>query len=378
MSTAMQPNKVQVIDGDLFSSGAQTLVNTVNTEGVMGKGVALQFKNRYPQMFKDYVERCRRGEVRLGRPYLYKQLLTPWILNFPTKDHWRSLSRLSDITDGLEYLRTHYKEWGVTSLAVPPLGAGNGGLEWRVVGPTLYRALTMLDIPVELYAPHGTPANELTGDFLTGTDSDLASVDRMSPAWVALVAILGRIEAQRYRWPIGRIAFQKIAYFATESGLPTGLEFVRGSYGPFSPELKRVVSRLMNNGLVREEPSDRMFITRVGPTFKDSAQLFRVQLEDWDPLIDRVGDLFLRMQTRNAEIAATVHFSATRLVDDPTHATELDVLRAVAIWKQRRRPPLNEAEIAAAIRSLNLLNWVHLGFSSDLPLPPEMLDPLAA
>jgi O-acetyl-ADP-ribose deacetylase (regulator of RNase III)/uncharacterized protein YwgA len=370
-------NGVKVIDGDLFNSGAQTLVNTVNTEGVMGKGVALQFKNRYPEMFKDYVERCRRGEVRLGRPYLYKRLITPWILNFPTKDHWRSLSRLSDITEGLEHLRTHYKEWGVTSLAVPPLGAGNGGLEWRVVGPTLYRELSMLDIPVELYAPHGTPANELTGDFLLATDSDLATVRRMSPAWVALVAILRRIEAQRYRWPIGRVAFQKIAYFATESGLPTGLEFVRGSYGPFSPELKRVVSRLINNGLMREKPSDGMFITTVGPTFKDAAQLFRSKLENWDSIIDHVADLFLRMRTRNAEIAATVHFAATRLVDHPANATELDVFDAVTTWKQKRRPPLNDSEIAATIRSLNLLNWVSLEFSSDLPLPPEMRDPLA-
>src|SRR5206468_3390836 len=103
-------------------SKAQTLVNTVNTVGVMGKGVALEFKKRFPEMYADYSRRCARHEVELGRPYLFKQLVGPWILNFPTKDHWRSLSKLTDIIEGLEYLHDHYKQWGITSLAVPPLG----------------------------------------------------------------------------------------------------------------------------------------------------------------------------------------------------------------------------------------------------------------
>ena len=139
--------------GDLFSSQAQTLVNTVNCVGVMGKGVALAFKERFPDMFKEYVRLCEVGRVRLGEPYLYKQLAGPWVLNFPTKDHWRSVSKLSDIVNGLNYLEHHYKDWGISSLAVPPLGCGQGGLEWRVVGPTLYRHLQKLNIPPELCTP---------------------------------------------------------------------------------------------------------------------------------------------------------------------------------------------------------------------------------
>src|SRR5215469_8240715 len=134
-----EPAMVKVQSGDMFKSKAQTLVNTVNCVGVMGKGIALEFKKRFPDMFEDYVARCRRKEVRLGRPYLFKRLVPPWILNFPTKDDWRSLTKLSDIRLGLEFLEHHYREWGITSLAVPPLGCGLGQLEWRVVGPTLYR-----------------------------------------------------------------------------------------------------------------------------------------------------------------------------------------------------------------------------------------------
>ena len=115
---------VKVLTGNLFESNAQTLVNTVNCVGVMGKGVALEFKKRFPDMFDDYEKRCQRHEVKLGRPYLYKRLVPPWILNFPTKDHWRSVASLEAIVEGLKYLLQHHKEWGITSMAVPPLGCG--------------------------------------------------------------------------------------------------------------------------------------------------------------------------------------------------------------------------------------------------------------
>lgn len=160
---------IDVRVGNLFDSTAQTHVNTVNCVGVMGKGVALEFKKRYPKMYADYVERCERDEVRLGEPYLFKQLVPPWVLNFPTKGHWRSRSRLSDIVAGLEHLRQHAQEWGITSLAMPALGCGNGGLEWRVVGPVIVEHVHELHIPVEVYAPPGTPAEQLGSDFL-GSD----------------------------------------------------------------------------------------------------------------------------------------------------------------------------------------------------------------
>ena len=208
---------VKVFFGDILKSNAQTLVNTVNCVGIMGKGIALEFKEQFPDMFNDYVERCNRNEVRLGKPYLFKRLTPPWILNFPTKGHWRSVSRIEDIVKGLKYLLQHYKEWGITSLSVPPLGCGQGQLEWKIVGPTLYRYLSQLDIPVELYAPHDTPHEELQPEFLD-QDIDIKPVEpglapeRVKPAWVALVEILSRLEQEPYHWPVGRTTFQKIAY----------------------------------------------------------------------------------------------------------------------------------------------------------------------
>ena len=149
-----------VLIGDILQSKAQTLFNTVNCVGIMGKGIALEFKKRFPKMFGDYVQRCERKEVKPGVPYLYKTLLLPQIINFPTKDHWKSVSRITDIEHGMQLLLSQYKEWGITSLAIPPLGCGNGQLEWKAVGPLIYRYASQMNIPVELYAPYGTPPTE--------------------------------------------------------------------------------------------------------------------------------------------------------------------------------------------------------------------------
>jgi O-acetyl-ADP-ribose deacetylase (regulator of RNase III)/uncharacterized protein YwgA len=371
---------IRVVTGDMFESAAQTLVNTVNTEGVMGKGIALQFKKRFPDMYEDYLRRCERGEVRLGKPYIFKERLYPWIINFPTKKHWRSISHVEDITAGLAYLDEHYREWGVTSLAVPPLGCGEGGLEWRVIGRVLYEHLRDYDIPVLLYAPFGTPHEQLTPAFLESEVEDAFNQGpvRLPPSWVALVEIIHRLEQEPYRWPVGRTMFQKIAYFATEDGLPTNLEYSQGSFGPFASGLKRLQSRLMANGLLTEDRRERgnTYVIRPGREYAKGVEAYREELNEWAAIIDRVTDLFMRFDTSQAEIAATVHFAATRLVTRPKGArpTEQQVFKAVQAWKMRRDPPLKDAAVARMIRNLNVLGWVDLEPSGDLPLPDHVFE----
>ena len=366
--------------GNIFDSDAQTVVNTVNCVGVMGKGIALEFKKRFPDMYSDYVQRCKRHEVQLGRPYLYRRLTPPWILNFPTKDHWRSVSRLDDIVAGLVFLERQCREWGIASLAVPPLGCGHGHLEWRVVGPTLYRHLQQLGVPVELFAPFDTCNEELQTAFLVqkAEDSDAPRPQksyRIPPAQVALVEILRRIECEPYHRPVGRTTFQKIAYFATESGIPTGLGYVRGSFGPYASDLKRHVAAMVNNGVIREERLGRMFAVRTGPTFPDARIAYTKEVDAWHATIEKVVDLFLRMDTKQAEIAATIHFAAKELQSgakrDPE---ESEILDAVLAWKQRRRPPLDSSEVSVSIRHLNILGWIRARVSDDLPVPDG--DPL--
>lgn len=371
---------VKPVVGDILKSTAQTLVNTVNCVGIMGKGIALEFKNHFPDMYEDYVRRCKENEVKLGRPYLFRRPSSPWILNFPTKEHWRSVSRLEDISQGLEYLEQHYKEWGITSLAVPPLGCGQGQLEWRVVGPTLYRHLKRLDIPVEIYAPYGTPHEQLRLDFFERTREDTTkrsasgALPRMEPSWVGLVDILARIEQEPYHWAVGRTMFQKIAYFATESGIPTKLQYRQGSFGPYASELKGLITRLVNNGLIREEHLGRMFAVKVGPTFEDARKTYKHELNEWSTILERVTDLFVRMRTDQAEVAATVHFTARSLkTKTPKKPSESDVLVEVMRWKQKRRPPLREADVAIAIRNLSMLGWLDVMASADLPISEEVI-----
>ena len=175
------------------------------------------------------------------------------------------------------------------------------------------------------------------------------------------VIVTDRNAQEPYHWPVGRVTFQKIAYFATELGLPTGLHFVRGSYGPFSSELQPLITRLVNNGLIREVQLGRMFAIKPGPTYRDATKVFRTELEQWDPIVDRITDLFLRMRTQEAEMAATVHFTAQALDREARDTvSEITVLEGVKSWKQRRHPPLKDEEIAQAIRDLNLLGWIEL------------------
>lgn len=371
---------VTVKVGNLLKSNAQTLVNTVNTVGVMGKGIALAFKKQYPEMYADYVARCQRGEVRLGRPYLYRLPSGRAVLNFPTKEHWRAVSRLDAIVDGLEYLKAHQKEWGIKSLAVPPLGCGNGQLDWDVIGPTLHRHLKDLDIPVELYAPHGTPTEQLQLSFFDeapaaprGPEIDHRIV-RVESGWVALVEAINRITQDRFHWPVGRTRMQKIAYFLEAAGVPVGLQHERGSYGPYAAALKSVVGRLQNNGLLAEERLGRMIAVQVGPTYEDARRAYGDELTGWDGAIDRVVDLFARLRTDQTEVAATVHFSAVELAGAlGRRPTEAEVLAAVMQWKARRQPPFEPADVAGAIRNLGILGWVDLSITPDLIDEDELL-----
>ncbi len=146
--------QIQYLRGSIFDAGTQVIVNTVNCQGVMGKGLALAFKQRYPEMFPVYQQECREKKLRIGRPTLY-QRSRPWILNFPTKDSWRANSKLEYIEKGLQYFASHYKRAGITSIAFPKLGAQNGKLSWDEVGPLMAQYLGPLDITVSIYVAEG-------------------------------------------------------------------------------------------------------------------------------------------------------------------------------------------------------------------------------
>ncbi|MBM0232658.1 macro domain-containing protein [Micromonospora sp. STR1_7] len=346
--------------GNLLNSRAQTLVNTVNCVGIMGKGIALAFKRRYPEMFQDYVRRCDAGTVKLGKPYIFRAD-DHLIVNFPTKDHWRSVSRLEDIENGLMYLKEHLREWGVTSIAVPPLGCGNGQLDWSVVGPTLDKHLRDFAIPVELYVPHGVEPSDAQLSLLEMPEQEGRRGDtpRVAPGAIALVDILAKIEAEPYHWPVGRVLFQKIAYFATAAGIPTSLTYEANSYGPYAASLGRLTAQLQNNGLVAEVRRGSMIETRVGSTFSDAKMHYMTELQQWEAAIARVVDLVARFDSRRAEVAGSVHYVAdalrSRFGRRPTTA---EVIEYVEKWKIRRKPPIKHDDIVRSVVELAAMQWI--------------------
>lgn len=360
--------------GDLFASRAQTLVNTVNCVGVMGKGVALEFKKRWPAMFVDYQRRCEQGEVCLGEPYLYRDAADASIINFPTKDHWRSPSRIADIERGLDYLVAHASEWGIKSLALPPLGCGNGGLEWAEVGPLIYRKLHHLTIDVEVYAPYGTPAQQLTPAFLAAPSQMSLTgrgrhADKLNPDWVALLEVLRELQQQPYANPVGRTIFQKLCYVLTEMGVPTGFAFGKGSYGPFSADVKPALHELANRNWLQEKPLGRMVALTVGPQYEEDRARFSEQIEAHQKKVTKAVDLFSRIKTtEQAEEVLTVLFASRQLKQARGADTvaEQDIYDYILGWKKTWRTEEKQHAVASAIRNLVLLGWMRVHVSAQL------------
>lgn len=365
----------KVLIGDLFSSQAQVLVNTVNCVGVMGKGVAQEFKKRYPAMFNDYVARCEAGRVRLGESYLYRDASGTWILNFPTKHHWRSPSRVADVAAGLDHLVANLGDWGVESVAMPPLGCGNGGLSWTEVGPLIYRKLAHLPVDVKLYAPYGTPRSQLELDFLAvpsqmTLDGRGQRHEKPNPSWMVLVEVLRRLQDQPYANPVGRTIFQKICYVVTEMGVPTGFRFGKGSYGPFSEDVNPALADLANRNWLHEKPLGRMISLRATLQYEKEWTKHKAALQPYERRITRTVDLFSRIKsTEQAEEVMTVLYACRQIkaAHGNQKISEQQLYDYILEWKKSWDSERKRLAVAHAIRSLVLLGWMDLDLSESLP-----------
>ena len=368
---------INVLIGNLFESKAQTLVNTVNCVGIMGKGIAQEFSKRYPEMFKDYKSLCDRGAIRLGRPYIFKTLYDKAIINFPTKKHWRSGSRVEDIINGLDYFIKKYRDWGVTSAAFPPLGCGNGGLEWDIVGPMMYQKLLSLDIHIEIYAPYGTSNQKITEKFLTSRpvlqkrSTRNMHKQKVKPEWIPLLEIIYSLQKQPYANPVGRTIFQKICYTVTEMGLDTGFIFKQSSYGPFATQIKPALTILANSNLIFEEQLGRMTALRIGPEYENIRNQNLDVIDRYHNIIEKITDLFIRIKsTHQAEEVSTVLFSVRKLKQEAKHdrISEREIFDYILNWKKSWNTEEKKHSVASAIRNLGMLRWIKTDYSENLPV----------
>lgn len=369
---------VDILVGDIFQSKAQTLVNTVNCVGVMGKGIALLFKQRYPDMFRDYVRRCKNNQVKPGIPYHYSDIFGNSIINFPTKDHWRSSSRIEDIVTGLDYFVANYKDWGIKSVAFPPLGCGNGGQSWHIIGRIMYQKLSEVEIPVEIYAPFGTPPIELSKEFLSQKVllEDYNQINRkqseLTPEKLAVLEVLNRLENKAHTATVGRGIFQKICFIVTETGPGTKFKSQKGYSGPFSPEdVKKAVHHFANNNLIAENQNGRRIVVSTGPEYPKIRQKYTKQLAELEPEIEKTVDLFSRIKnTEQAEEVATVYYAYKGLMEKRSGRaiSEQELFDYILSRKKGWNTPQKCMKIASAIRNLAMLKWITVTFSIELPV----------
>lgn len=356
---------IKYTKGNLLESGAEAVVNTVNTVGVMGKGIALMFKERFPENYSRYVAACKRGEIQVGHIFVTatNELSGPkWVVNFPTKQHWRSPSRIEWIIEGLQDLRNFIIERDVKSVAIPPLGAGNGKLNWSEVKPEIERALMGVDAEVVVYEPTDQYQNVAKRD----------GVEKLTAAR-ALIA-----ELVRSYWVLGNectlLEIQKLAWFMEQSlesrslSNPLKLQFQADRYGPYADRLRHLLNGLDGSYLHCEKrisdasPLDVIWFDESRADFlqaylKSEAKQYVGALEDVLSIIDGFESPF------GMELLATVHWL---LVREGSAPSVTNLRRAIQGWgglpeaASRKDRLFDDSSISIALERLSKVSALQL------------------
>jgi len=344
---------IEYTSGDILNDESEALVNTVNCVGVMGRGIALQFKKAWPQNFKAYAAACKRDEVQPGRMFVFETgRLTPprYIINFPTKRHWRGKSRIEDIESGLEALAATLRERGITSVAVPPLGSGLGGLDWVEVRKRIERTLAELpDVRVRVYEPKGAPESDRM--------RHVRDVPRMTAGRAALVGLMRRYLGGLLDPSISLLEVHKLMYFLQEAGEPLKLRYTKAPYGPYAENLRHVlhaveghmVAGYADGGDAPDKP-----LTLV-PGAADEADRFLHEHDGTRSRFDRVSRLVEGFESPfGMELLATVHWLFQH--DEPPRNRE-EVLARTYAWNPRKRQ-FTPRQIRIAVDVLAAQGWI--------------------
>jgi O-acetyl-ADP-ribose deacetylase (regulator of RNase III) len=343
---------VNLTNGDLLQQDVDAIVNTVNTVGIMGKGIALQFKQKWPENFKAYAKACKAGEVQPGKMFIYDAggLLKPrYIINFPTKRHWRGKSQIEDIDAGLKDLVRDVKELGIRSIALPPLGCGNGGLDWEDVRPRIERAFAALpEVDVRLFAPSGTPAPQ--------KQEIRTARPKLTPVRAALIKLLAVYRA--FDYASTRIEVQKLAYFLEEAGEPLNMKFEANIYGPYSNTLEHVLKALDGHYLLGVGDLTEPGEIQVAGGAVEEANTFLAETPQSETAarVGRVSDLIAGFETPyGMELLGTVHWVA---IHAPKASTLEKVTTAVHEWNPRKKQLMSNEHIRLAWDHLAKHDWL--------------------
>lgn len=337
--------------GDLLKQqDVDAIVNTVNCVGVMGKGIALQFKKKWPENFKMYAAACKNGEVKLGQMFTYElgALATPrYIINFPTKSHWRSASKLEDIESGLKSLVKDIKAKDIRSIAIPPLGSGLGGLPWTKVKALIFTYLEPIeDLDVRLFEPN---------DAIKAIELDVNTAKpKMTAGRAAILALLETYRSVNFG--LSKIEVQKLAYFLQEAGENMKLQFQKHTYGPYADALRHALNTMdghyiqgVGDGVVESE------IRPIDSALEDARQFLECSNESINGRIQRVAELIDGYQSPyGVELLSTVHW----VNKNEGASNPVEALNAIQSWNERKKALMTPLHVEAAWNRLEQTGWL--------------------
>ena len=340
-------------NGDILKDESEALVNTVNCVGVMGRGIALQFKDAYAGNFKEYAIACKRGDVKPGEMLVYEtnELTGPrYIINFPTKRHWRGKSRIEDIKSGLKGLTEVLRQKRIHSVAIPPLGSGLGGLNWADVRPLIEIAMRALpDVRVTVYEPKGAPSTE--------TMSHSRNVPTMTAGRAALVELINRYLGGLQDPQVSLLEVHKLMYFLQESGEPLRLKFQVAPYGPYAENLRHVLhaveGHLISGYADGGDAPDKELLLVPGAI--EDATAFLAEHDDTRARFDRVSELVNGFESPfGLELLATIHW----LIKNASISTLSALVDHTYAWNERKRK-FTRRQIGIAADVLARKGWTH-------------------
>jgi len=349
---------IKTVQGDLLKANAEALVNTVNCVGIMGRGIAAQFKKAFPQNYKAYKKVCDNKELHTGKMFVFKlsddlYSSQKYVINFPTKRHWKGKSRIEDIELGLKALVNDVTKLGLSSIAIPPLGCGLGGLKWSQVREMIEVAFSGIpEVEVLLYEPLGAPK---AVEMINRTKKPNMTVGRAS-----LLGLMKRYLQGLMDTEITLLELQKLMYFMQEAGEPLRLKFIKGTYGPYATNLKNVLHHIDNHfvtgygdgGDNPEKPIEYL------PEAVEEAEEFLASHTNTNKHFDRVVDLIQGFESPyGMELLATVHWIATK-----ENAKDIDdVVKKIGEWSPRKAEIIQEKHIKIAYKFLIQKKWLQVG-----------------
>lgn len=342
---------IEFTTGDILKCEAEAIVNTVNCVGIMGRGIALQFKNAYPDNFKAYAAACQRDEVQPGRMMVHEtgQLTLPhYIINFPTKRHWRGRSRIEDIDSGLAALMEFIRMRNIHSVAIPPLGSGLGGLDWHEVLPRIEQAFAALpDVQVLVFEPKGAPSDVMV---------NARDVPKMTAGRAALVELIYCYLGGLLDPFVTLLEVHKLMYFMQAAGEPLRLKYVKAPYGPYAENLRHVLHAIEGHFLSGygdggDAPDKPLNLV---PGAVEEAKEYLTQHTQTRERFDRVTQLVEGFESPyGLELLASVHW----VMKHEEAMTPDEIAGQIYAWNTRKQQ-FTSRQIVIARERLLSQNWL--------------------